>query len=335
MEPFERATGANASEQDPRTVKHEDLAQASTPLVSGGVPYLPADIEDQHNVGICTAISFIQNREKVNGKKYSPDFQYLLQKKYIDQAWFEGSSIFAALKVGKTYGLLPLELWTHTTEADRRLSYADYSAKLQAIPLEEILRLIALCTDKIAGYASVNVSDPQAIAKAVNESEAGILCRYGCQKNWWTSPTGQVSWQAKDINPLRPGPETSGHAITLNMFDYSSGTMQKLANTWGIYWNLQGSADINWDNYKMNEAWLILKVAPIINQYPTIRIGAKGAVVKDLQTKLNAKAVVNYSIAMDGVFGPNTQKVVVIFQTKNGLTPDGIVGPKTWAALNT
>jgi peptidoglycan hydrolase-like protein with peptidoglycan-binding domain len=35
----------------------------------------------------------------------------------------------------------------------------------------------------------------------------------------------------------------------------------------------------------------------------------------------------------DGVFGPNTDKAVRIFQTRNGLMVDGIVGVGTWKVL--
>lgn len=321
-------TGAHHSERDPRTVKHEDLVQFGAPLQKGGVEYTTNDIEHQHSVGICTAISLVQNREKANGKKYSPDFQYLLQKRFVDLNWYEGSSVLSSLKVAKNFGLLPINLWTYTTENDRYLPYNQYIAKLQAIPDSEIQRLLLLCTDKIQGYAQVNVSDPQAIAKAVNESKSGILCRYDCGSTWWIP-----SWLAKDINPLRkPDPATSGHAIILNMFDYTKGFMQKLANTWGITWCLNGCADINWSNYKMTEAWTILDFSPPINPYPTVRLGSKGVVVKDLQIKLNKK--VGCNLPTTGNFGPLTLAQVINFQKMNKLVPDGIVGPLTWGKLN-
>ena len=34
---------------------------------------------------------------------------------------------------------------------------------------------------------------------------------------------------------------------------------------------------------------------------------------------------------IDGIFGPLTRSAVVKFQIDNGLVPDGIVGPRTWA----
>jgi hypothetical protein len=58
---------------------------------------------------------------------------------------------------------------------------------------------------------------------------------------------------------------------------------------------------------------------------PTLRRGARGDLVKQIQTKLG--------IAADGRFGPGTEAAVRQFQRDNGIVPDGIVGPRTWAAL--
>lgn len=318
-------TGAGHSELDPRTVKHSPYDQA-VPLVKGGAEYLPTEIEHQHSVGICTAISRVQMRQKQTGKKYSPDFQYLLQKKYYDLDWDEGSSPLHSNKVAKNFGFLPLSLWTHTTENDRYLPYTEYIAKLQVISDTEIARLVSLCVDKIAGYARVNIADAQAVAKAVIDSpkQSGLLCRYGCQKNWWTP-----SWLAKDIDPLRNGPETSGHQIILASFDYTVTFMQKLANTWGTTWCLQGSAHIDWGNYPMTEAWVDLLETPVIPPYvftKLLRYGMRGFDVKMLQQKLK--------ITADSVFGNQTLKAVKDFQILHGLTADGVVGPKTNIELN-
>lgn len=57
----------------------------------------------------------------------------------------------------------------------------------------------------------------------------------------------------------------------------------------------------------------------------TIKLGSRGADVVTLQKKLNLQE--------GGIFGPLTQEAVKEFQKANGLTPDGIVGTKTWDKL--
>ena len=59
-------------------------------------------------------------------------------------------------------------------------------------------------------------------------------------------------------------------------------------------------------------------------------MGSRGPEVKNLQLILNRKG---YPIVDDGDFGPLTDAAVRDFQNKNGLTVDGIVGPKTWEKL--
>lgn len=66
------------------------------------------------------------------------------------------------------------------------------------------------------------------------------------------------------------------------------------------------------------------------NPYPTIRLGDKGELVRLLQEKLNRKG---YNLKVDGDFGGKTETAVKDYQKKNGLTSDGVVGPKTWAKL--
>ena len=69
---------------------------------------------------------------------------------------------------------------------------------------------------------------------------------------------------------------------------------------------------------------------PVAPTYPTLREGAKGEMVVQLQDLL-AKAGSNLKI--DGIFGPGTRSAVRAFQKKYGLVVDGIVGPKTWKKL--
>lgn len=64
---------------------------------------------------------------------------------------------------------------------------------------------------------------------------------------------------------------------------------------------------------------------------PVLRKGSKGEAVTRLQRGLRQLA---YDPgAIDGIFGPSTERAVSEFQANNGLVADGIVGPQTWKAL--
>lgn len=66
--------------------------------------------------------------------------------------------------------------------------------------------------------------------------------------------------------------------------------------------------------------------APLVEeQKPTLKIGAQGGDVFELQRLLGIK--------VDGDFGTKTQAAVKAFQKAQGLVADGIVGPYTWRAL--
>ena len=56
-----------------------------------------------------------------------------------------------------------------------------------------------------------------------------------------------------------------------------------------------------------------------------LRKGDKGEEVRQLQGLL--------LVAQDGVFGALTEEALKAWQNENGLFPDGICGPKTWARL--
>ena len=66
----------------------------------------------------------------------------------------------------------------------------------------------------------------------------------------------------------------------------------------------------------------------------TLKLGSKGPDVTRLQNLLNQKSIPSPNLVPDGDFGNKTDKAVRAFQKAKGLTPDGIVGPKTWGALD-
>ncbi len=66
----------------------------------------------------------------------------------------------------------------------------------------------------------------------------------------------------------------------------------------------------------------------------TLNLGSQSAQVKELQKWLAGNGYVGADgkpLKEDGIYGPETKTAVMQFQSKNGLTPDGIFGPKSLA----
>jgi peptidoglycan hydrolase-like protein with peptidoglycan-binding domain len=79
------------------------------------------------------------------------------------------------------------------------------------------------------------------------------------------------------------------------------------------------------------------KALPDGNPMPTLREGARGDVVHNLQAVLTMGAYGLWQTTpqgVDGKFGPNTTASVKAFQQWAGLTVDGVVGQKTWDAAS-
>ena len=70
---------------------------------------------------------------------------------------------------------------------------------------------------------------------------------------------------------------------------------------------------------------------PNISNVQVASAALSASQVKTVQTKLKRWGY--YTGSVDGIYGPKTKAAVVLFQKKNGLSADGIVGVKTAAAL--
>lgn len=95
--------------------------------------------------------------------------------------------------------------------------------------------------------------------------------------------------------------------------------------------NVQTGGMTGWTHYAIPKGLYKEGEIPMDTVKPTLRKGAEGDLVKELQSKLNE---LGYDCGtVDGKFGNKTLAAVKEFQRKHGLTDDGVVGRQTWAEL--
>ena len=112
-------------------------------------------------------------------------------------------------------------------------------------------------------------------------------------------------------------------------------------NSWGDFWGKDGNCYMTWED--------VLALKDVIAFFPpdsepeseeqdhvtvrrTLRKGMVGEDVKEAQGLLTDHGFPCGKI--DGIFGQKTYDATVAFQKASGLVADGIIGPKTWAALD-
>jgi peptidoglycan hydrolase-like protein with peptidoglycan-binding domain len=71
-------------------------------------------------------------------------------------------------------------------------------------------------------------------------------------------------------------------------------------------------------------------MAVSLSPWPLVSQGDEQHPVQTLQYLLRAGG---RPVAVDGIFGPNTDSAVRAFQRQKNLSVDGVVGPNTWSAL--
>ena len=131
-----------------------------------------------------------------------------------------------------------------------------------------------------------------------------------------------------DVRPMRLDDENKPVTITEPQFDLALTT--ELINLW---WQKAPVQMVFFNEASVIAAGLSQFVNGHHNHFhvrlrtkdAVIRIGDRGSDVAEVQTILGLEA--------DGRFGSATQDAVEQFQAEHKLVADGVVGPKTWAAL--
>lgn len=100
----------------------------------------------------------------------------------------------------------------------------------------------------------------------------------------------------------------------------------KITNSKWVEWG-----ELNGVDY--GETYAVSEPADMTDELPTLRKGSKGEYVQLLQAKLTLLGYDLGSYGVDGDFGSKTAEAVKAYQKDRGLTADGVVGAKTWAAL--
>ncbi|HYH96066.1 peptidoglycan-binding protein [Hyalangium sp.] len=138
-----------------------------------------------------------------------------------------------------------------------------------------------------------------------------------------SDPTLRQGSQGASVTQLQNLLRSKGHNIAADG-DFGPKTTAAVKS-------FQASRGLAADGVVGPQTWAALRAAPAPSAgSPTLRLGAKGGAVTELQNLLRSKG---HNVSADGDFGPRTQAAVKSFQASRGLAADGVVGPQTWAAL--
>ncbi len=145
-----------------------------------------------------------------------------------------------------------------------------------------------------------------------------FACRFGMSGSSRASHIGIVTRDAAY-------PTNNGSSINYAGFCMVDGNWHgAVASRFELYSNITGFVSIKYPETGGTPG-------PSTGTWPILKKGSSGTNVAVLQTMLNS--TIGAGLDVDGNFGTNTAIAVMRFQTWNGITVDGCVGPETWTSL--
>lgn len=136
-----------------------------------------------------------------------------------------------------------------------------------------------------------------------------------------SSTSADYAWPVVESGDSGPNVTAIQHLLTYRGYStsadgvFGSGTESQVKS-------FQSSRGLAVDGVVGTDTWSALVT--------TVQSGSSGSAVKAAQVLLNKYG---YGLGVDGQFGPATDSATRSFQSKYGLTSDGIVGPTTWRYL--
>ena len=188
-------------------------------------------------------------------------------------------------------------------------------------------------------YGDTTVAAVKAFQKKYNLTADGIAGKETLKK---LDSVYENANSAKDVDSLRMG--DSGSAVKdlqtkLKKLGYYDGTVDSTfgSGTYAAVKAFQKKYNLTADGVAGSETLKKLdsayKNAGSDKDDDSLRKGATGSAVKDLQTKL--KKLGFYNAYVDGSYGDTTVAAVKAFQKKYNLTADGVAGSETLKKLDT
>ena len=98
----------------------------------------------------------------------------------------------------------------------------------------------------------------------------------------------------------------------------------------GMVPGIKGNCDLDIEMADLDQPLPVPSGNPYQEPTKNIRLGASGNGVRWIQYELNWRG---FTCVIDGIWGPETERMVRAFQDQAHLICDGVVGPKTRAAL--
>ena len=227
-----------------------------------------------------------------------------------------------------------------------------------AAPLRWLL-LTALLTPLVAGVASIG---RQPVAEAASGSPAAVAVKYAISqlgkpyrwgadgpKSFDCSGLVQTAYRAAGVGLPRVSRQQYGAGTHVSLRRLRAGDLlfyaKDTSNPRTIYhvaMYLGAGRIVEAPNPRAPVRIASMWRPGLLGRATRPAAGLRGMLPVQLGERSNAVAAVQQRMAanrrcvdVDGEFGPQTRRALMAFQRVHGLTPDGVVGKRTWGALVT